>query len=293
MNKKLNIILLLIALACSSCEKVIEIDFPQGEAPYCVEGYIENGELPYVTITRGTSFFGTISVEDYANLFVGNADVRVTVSDGAEYVLSPITIGNITLYTNLNFSGEVGKRYDLRISVDGKVFESSTTILEPQPFDSVTFKLRDGDAGTLDSLVEITAYFRDPSTPENYYRFLTRRNSEPLFDSRNSYLFPDLLLNGLQWQVPVFRGSLLEPPVNPDSVESERSRYFMLGDTVYMKWASIDQAQFRFWDTFSSQSGSFGNPFAPTVIIKSNVTGPNCIGLWASYGSFLDTLIVE
>ena len=59
-----------------------------------------------------------------------------------------------------------------------------------------------------------------------------------------------------------------------------------------LKWASIDKAQYDFWKTFEAQSSSFGNPFSPTVIVKSTFKGAGCLGVWAGYGCIIDTIII-
>ena len=67
---------------------------------------------------------------------------------------------------------------------------------------------------------------------------------------------------------------------------------FKKGDKVLVKWASIDKAQYDFWKTFEAQSSSFGNPFSPTVIVKSTFKGAGCLGVWAGYGCTIDTIII-
>lgn len=282
--------LIVMSLLFSACEKNIDVDFPPGEQPYVVEGYIENGVVPIVSISRGVSFLKNISNEDFRDLFVTNADVAISVDGGSWIKLDAVNLGSAVIYTNTSITGEVGKRYDLKIEVDGKVFTASTTVLQPQPLDSISIKLAPGDKGTIDSLVELTAWFTDPIEKDNFYRMLTRRNSEFFFDVAFNSIYNDLLINGQQTSFTIFGGK--QQLQNNDSADFSQYGYFKMGDTVYVKWASVDKAQYDFWDSFESQSGSFGNPFAPTVIINSNVKGEGVLGLWASYGASLDTVYI-
>ena len=55
-----------------SCEKDINIDFPIAPSPYVIEGYIENGQGPFVTVSRGISFINEISNDDFLNLLRKN-----------------------------------------------------------------------------------------------------------------------------------------------------------------------------------------------------------------------------
>jgi hypothetical protein len=278
------------ALALSSCEKNIDVDFPPGEQPYVIEGYIENGTIPLISISRGVSFLSNITTDDFNNLFVTGANVYITVDGGTPIKMDEINFGGAIIYTNLSMSGEVGKKYDLLVEVDGKTFTASTVILPPRPLDSIVFKQAPGIKGTEDSLVELTAWYTDPIEPENYSRMLTKRNSDFLFDVSFNSVYNDFIINGKSISFTVFGGK--QALQNNDSADFSQYGYFKRGDTVYVKWASIDKNQYEFWNTFESQSGSFGNPFSPTVLIKSNIKGKGGIGIWASYGATIDTVII-
>jgi hypothetical protein len=284
------VFLFAITLLFSACEKNIDVNFPPGEQPYVIEGYIENDVVPIVSISRGVSFLKNISNEDFRDLFVTNADVAISIDGGAWINLDPIDLGGAVIYTNTSISGEVGKKYDLKVEVDGKLFTATTTILPSHPLDSISIKTAPGDKGIKDSLVELTAWFSDPIQKDNFYRMLTRKNSEFFFDVAFNSIYNDLLINGQQTSFTIFGGK--QQLQNNDSADFSQYGYFKRGDTVYVKWASIDKAQFDFWDSFESQSGSFGNPFAPTVIINSNIKGEGVLGIWASYGAFIDTVYI-
>lgn len=290
MKKIFLIILTILTIGFTSCEKNIDVDFPPGDTPYVIEGYIENGTVPIISISRGISFLSSITSTDFNNLFVNNAVVSISVDGGAPILMTPINFGGATIYTNLSLSGEVGKRYDLLVQVDGKTFTATTSILAPRPLDSLVYKQAEGLKGTEDSLVELTAWYSDPIESENYSRMLTKKNSEAFYDVAFNSVYNDFIINGQQVSFTVFGGK--QSLQNNDSADFSQYGYFKRGDTVYVKWASIDKNQYDFWNTFEAQSGSFGNPFSPTVLIKSNIKGSGGIGIWASYGASLDTIII-
>ena len=290
MKKIYLIILAILTIGFTSCEKNIDVDFPPGDTPYVIEGYIENGTVPIISISRGISFLSSITSTDFNNLFVNNAVVSISVDGGAPILMTPINFGGATIYTNLSLSGEVGKRYDLLVQVDGKTFTATTSILAPRPLDSLVYKQAEGLKGTEDSLVELTAWYSDPIESENYSRMLTKKNSEAFYDVAFNSVYNDFIINGQQVSFTVFGGK--QSLQNNDSADFSQYGYFKRGDTVYVKWASIDKNQYDFWNTFEAQSGSFGNPFSPTVLIKSNIKGSGGIGIWASYGASLDTIII-
>ncbi len=276
--------------AVASCEKNIDVDFPPGESPYVIEGYIEEGQFPLVTISRGISFLSNISPDNFRDLFVKNATVTIRVDNGPPVLLSKLELQGVVIYTTTAFTGNIGSSYELMIEADGKTFTGSTTILPPQRIDSISIEPAPGDRYEKDSLVRLVAHFNEPDPRGNYYRLLTRRNSDFFFDTGYNSVFDDLYWNGTNIEFTVTRGK--SEFQNNDTANFNNYGYFKRGDTVYVKWASIDKAQYDFWNTFEAQSSSFGNPFASTVIIKSNVKGKGSVGLWGSYGSFLDTLII-
>ena len=69
MKQKFLFILIASIFILQSCEKDINIDFPIAPSPYVIEGYIENGQGPFVTVSRGISFINEISNDDFLNLF--------------------------------------------------------------------------------------------------------------------------------------------------------------------------------------------------------------------------------
>ncbi len=288
LKKKYIFILVLSILSFVGCEKNIDVDFPPGEVPYVIEGYIENGTIPLVSISRGVSFLSSISTNDFNNLFVTNADVSISIDGGPYIALSPITFGSATIYTNLALSGEVGKTYDLKVEVDGKTFTASAKILPLAPLDSIVIKDAEGEKG--DSLVELTAWYTDPIEKDNFARMLTKKNSDLFYDVSFNSVYNDYIINGKNISFTIFGGK--QELQNNDSADFSQYGYFKKGDTVYVKWASIEKQQYDFWNTFESQSSSFGNPFSPTVIIKSNIKGSGGVGIWASYGASVDTVII-
>ncbi len=273
-----------------SCEKNIDVDFPPGESPFVIEGSIENGQPPLIFISKGIPFLRDISNESFRNLFVDHAHVSISIDGGTPITLDKISIEGITIYTSLTINGEIGKRYDLQVDVDGKIFRASTKIPEPHKIDSIVILPGLDSLYERDSLVELKAYFTEPNPPGNYYRLLTKRNSEIFFDTPFGSLFDDQLFNGTQIEFNIFKGK--REFQNNDSADFTLYRHYKRGDTVYVKWASVEKEHFDFWNTFGSQGNSFGNPFAPTVVIKSNIEGRGSVGIWGSYGAHIDTLII-
>ncbi len=75
-------------------------------------------------------------------------------------------------------------------------------------------------------------------------------------------------------------------------LDVENNRYFSVGDTIVLKFCSIDQASYEFWNTIQSQIITSANPFASSnAMVKSNINGG--IGIWAGYAVSYDTIIAK
>ena len=68
------------------------------------------------------------------------------------------------------------------------------------------------------------------------------------------------------------------------------SGFFKKGDTVIVKFCTIDHSTFEFWRDAENQLGNNGSPFAVPSNVKSNIKGG--LGVWASYNSTIDTLFI-
>jgi hypothetical protein len=76
-----------------------------------------------------------------------------------------------------------------------------------------------------------------------------------------------------------------------DTIDRETFGYFYKGDTVVVKWSSIDKKTYEFWNTLEFSYGTTGNPFSSPVEVNGNISN-GALGVWAGYGNAFDTLII-
>lgn len=313
-NKLLkNIFYLILPCLLFSCEEEFIPEVTSDPDEIVVEGYIEAGDLnlpPYVILTRSQPFFTQLNLGDLDNFYVH--DAIVTVSDGTETVsLEEVcwddfdeeeqdlinslltqsgvggfdTIpGNICVYIDTEFEmvGEIGKTYDLKIEVEDKVLTASTTLQNQVPLDSFRFITPEGDVS--DTLRELRVVFDDPIEERNFYRYFTSINRDRLIPGFNS-VADDALFNGQTFEFPLPKAE----PRNTTAGARSFGLYFT-GDTVIIKWTTIDEANFNFWNTLEFNSVNVG-PLATYTRVETNVNGG--IGIWGSYASIYYDLIVE
>ena len=179
-----------------SCEENYIPETSVSQQEIVVEGYIEYGEganPTYVLLTRSIPFISTIKSDQFTSLFVRKA--TVSVFDGVKNVnltevcldqippelkkevyavlgLNPdSTSSNICVYADLfdQIKREPGRKYDLSVTVDGKVITATTTI--PQYIPIYDFKWKEPPGKPRDTLAELNVKINDPKGIKNYYRY--------------------------------------------------------------------------------------------------------------------------
>lgn len=100
-----------------------------------------------------------------------------------------------------------------------------------------------------------------------------------------SYLgcIDDAVLDGPA-DIPVYRPHLM--------TGGKYTPYFSVNDTVYVKFAQIDRASFRFWNEYIKSQSLANNMFLSTSSnLPSNITGG--LGYWCGYGSAEGMFIIR
>lgn len=298
-----------LLLCCLSCEQSFAPEISTEPSEIVVEGYIEGGQRPlppYVILSKSLPFFSRLGTEAVNNLFVHDAVVRI--SDGSktveleEFCLSELSpeqrevasglIGidlneislDICIYTDpsLSMFGEVGKTYTLEVEAENKILTSTTTIPLHVPLDSLRFFEPLGEPN--DTLVELRGYLKDPADQPNFYRYFTKTN-DGNFKSPFASVADDRLFDGLQFEFP-----LPNAEVGPDGLRPSTYGFFHVGDTVTIRWISLDEPHYEFWNTLEFNKANQG-PFSSYTRIKSNIEGG--LGIWGGFSASYYELVAE
>ena len=284
-----HIIATLLFFLMLSCEKDITVDLPKPDSKVVVEGYIEQNQNPYVVLTKNAPYFDKVDADTFGELFI--LDAKVTVSNGHEEV--PLEIGfhpdrfPYFYYTTNQITGQVGVEYTLKIDLDTLVLKAKTTIPNPVIVDSLKFK----NDEPYDTLGYMWFYFTDPDTLGNYYRIFSKTlGRDKDFLHPLSSVADDQLINGQDVEFSTYH-PVKEIADTTDNFD-ETDFYFAIGDTVILKFCSITAEHYYFWKTLEQQSMSGGNPFSSPATIRTNIVGGG-LGIWGSYGTYIDTLIIK
>ena len=303
---------LLIMGLLMSCEKDITLDLEMAPEKLVVEGHIEPGYPPYVILTHNVPYYELTDINDLEKLFVHGAEV--TVSEGSnvykltEYCsdsmpdsllslaslylgvdIDDLTDQDFCVYTSaldmgLLFStllGELGKTYDLLVETEDKKLTSTTTLHYPIPLDSMWFVERP----IFDGLGNIYVSLSDPESNTDYYRMFSKRlqKDDYMIPTKQS-LLTDKAINGTTVELLFERGNI------PGRLD-ENIGYYEKGDTVVLKWCTLDYGHYEFWRTAQIGFDNVGNPVAGPSEVKSNIEGG--LGIWGAYGAIYDTLVIK
>lgn len=293
-SKKYSLIVIIIitTLFIGSCEKEIIIDIPQPETKIVIEGAIEEGQFPWVFVTKNSPFFEPVDSTVISNLIVWDAKITVTdgvITDSLHIFLDPYNFPFIK-YVGSTIKGEVGKTYHLKVEAGGNVYTASTTIYPAIHLDSLKFKPDFNE----DSLGFVWIYLVDPDTLGNYYRVFTKRLGR---DSVYLHPYPsvidDRFFNGQfsEYSLESGRNPLEDNLYDDDGKDASGVPrwYFRKGQTVVVKLCAIDAFHYDFWYSIEQQFITDGNPFASPVSARTNING-GALGVWGGYGVFLDTI---
>lgn len=296
-----GIFIFLFCLTLSSCEEEFIPTNINLDPELVVEGYIESGDNPmpaYVLLTRSRPFFTTLSTNQLEDLFIRKAEVKVI--DGVNEVLlnevcihelpplqrkrlaeqlglNPDSVQvNICVY--IDQLGSIipveGKTYKLRIQAEGQTIEASTMIPLYVPLDTTWW--RDAPGQAADTLLQLMTRINEPIGKKNFYRYFCSINGSNFVTPFNS-VFDDALIDGKDFE---FR--LIRPNLPGEKFDQSTFGLFHVGDSITVKWASIDQSHFDFWNTLEFNKGNQG-PFSSYTTINSNIKGG--LGIWGGYST--------
>lgn len=308
MKKGINyIILLFVICLVFSCEEKYQPDTSKYPTEYVVEGFIEytaENTPTYVMISRTIPFLGLITAETLESTFVRDAQVVVTTDGENPVQLTEVCLDEIdpsvaeqlrdilvvnSVFEQLCFyidlSNQIvrkpGSTYDLTINAGDDQLTATTTIPDTVPAISVFHKVPAGNV--LEGFFDVELEFTDPMDQVDYYRVLSGVNERPLFSNGGS-VFDDVFFDGETLSFPIPR------PVYPDEVaEIDSVGLYRAGDTVNLKWMTLDYDHYEFWSSLEFDSNN-GGPFANYTRANSNINGG--LGIWGGYSAYYYQYII-
>lgn len=272
--------LFIIAISFISCKKQENLN--EFEQKFIVNGYIESGKPAYVNIMLNMPFYAPVNSEQLEKSIIRYA--KVTVSDGekSEILTGYYKNGEFPYfyYKGNTLLGEVGKKYFLEISYGGYMLTAETDIPSPVALNKIWFIEKP------DSKQQLSISFTDDANAKNYYKIYTKTQNESDFVRCLVSNHDDKYFNGKVVELQLNRGK-------QSNTQHNWGPYFLKGDTVLVRFATMNQHAFDFWQSYENEVVNASNPLmGSSLSLKGNINGQGN-GIWCGYGVNYYQVILE
>ncbi len=229
-----------------SCTERIDLKLNDGDnLKLVVDAWITNEAGPHkVTLSRTTSYF-----ENEAAPRVSGADVRI--EQGNETIILEESEKGEYL-TPVEFQGEVGKTYQLKIEVEGELYESSATLSRLPKIDSLGYQYSVDEAS-----YSVLLYTKELPGIGDFYLFRSYKNGSLTADTlRNSDFVSDEFVDG---------SDIPGVEVGYEDLQT--------GDVAILEMLSISKEAHDFFLAVMLETDYRGGPFdTPPANIPSNIS---------------------
>ncbi len=277
-----------------SCEKNIDFDLKESPPVVVVDAEIENAKAPTVVLSRSLSFFSKISPEILSGSFIHNAEIFISngnLTHKLKEYSFPLAPGfSAYVYSNdpanasTAFSGELNKTYTLRILVEGREYNASTTIPPNNiKLDSVWVVPAPLNPDTAKRILFLKA--TDPPGLGSYARYFTKKNSEVFLPGENS-VSDDQVVDGTTFSLQ------LPPGIDRNDPPKADSNFFKRGDSITLRFTNITKPTFSFWNTWEFAYQGIGNPFSQPNKVLGNISN-GALGVFAGYAAQYKTIVAR
>ncbi|HLP05849.1 MAG TPA: hypothetical protein VK152_10510 [Paludibacter sp.] len=270
--------LLIILAAFGACQPTLDYTISGYTQKIIVEGSIANGEYPSVYLSLNNPLSQKVDSVSILKNVIRTA--KVTVSDGVntEILTSRWDKTHFPpyVYRGYDLKGEEGKTYYLTVEYSGYTLTSQTTI--PASTNISTFKTRAVDGN--DTLRILSMTFHIDASRKVAYRISTKKSKDKFFRETPVVFNSEFSFSG-------DKTFDISPKADKNDPTFSEGTYFSAGDTVLVRFSTIDSISTQFFKalTLFSASNGIGNDvfIGEKEALKSNITPPG-FGIWWGSG---------
>lgn len=290
-----NIVLyILLVLIATSCQPDLDYKIHGYTQKIIVEGYIANGEYPYVYLSLNVPLSEKVDSTNIRKYIISTA--KVTVSDSIDPNANGAKTEILTSgwdftqtrphkYYGTDIKGEEGKTYYLTVEYGGYTLHAKTTI--PYHTDIINFQTTPVNGN--DTLRTLSMSLNVDSAKKNSYRVFTKKRKDDFYVITPFLYNSELTLSGTN-------NFIISPkPTKKDSSYAEGS-YFVKGDSILVRLCTIDSVSTQFFKSltlFSTATGIGNNFFiGEKDALKSNISSVG-FGIWCGNGTTNRTYIIQ
>lgn len=240
-------------LAGCGLQQDIDVVLPAYPPQLVVEGYLENGQLPRLTVSESTPYLAPpnpqVPTDVKAFLILPNGQRQeLRFAPGQDRATGKA----FTHVGTRRLVAAPGQTFGLElIDTQGRRVTGQATMPALVPIDTVEWKFN--DKSPEQRRAYLLTRFRDPAATTDYYRFQIHRDSISE-EAEVEYTVEDRLNNGAEYTL----GTSYE---------------FATNDTLLVTLYHIDRPYFQFLQSVEDARNANGNPFGQPAGIKSTVQG--------------------
>lgn len=227
--KNLWILIALVTVGFTSCQKVIDVDLNDADPKIVIEAtYNGTDSLVHVKVSYTASFF-----DDSEPTLVNDASVMITDGNGTSTIVP--TIGN-GMYELPAYAPSIGTTYTVTVIHNGTTYTATSTLMPTLVQQTPIFDFYESGFFGEDGGYLVSCVYQDPSGLGNCYKAILTAN-DTVYDALNEILIGDDLLTD---------GNLIERPA---------IQFFQAGDTISYELQSIDQGVYEYYNELLTLAG--------------------------------------
>ena len=294
------LIFMAILLGGATCERTLEIEFPEVEAQLVVISNFSDNQNLQVQVSLSRDVLETPAIE-----YLGNADVKVFEGDQLLETLGLVIPPSGTpFYTSKRFTPVVGTTYTIQVLVPGfdPVMAQSTIPerIEIHELNVVNLEVQQIPESAHDVYsFDLEINFKDPGDQMNFYHLKLYQQFEQFTLLRGDTIVsatPTRELrfnpaNNDNFQVAHYEGGVLleDTPFNGEiktytvPIEVEISPESELPGKIIAELRTVSEEYFLFYSTVSRQVNAQELNYTEPVIIFNNID--NGRGIFAGFSS--------
>ncbi|WP_308991642.1 DUF4249 family protein [Mariniflexile litorale] len=239
-----------------------------------VEGAIMENRFAEIYLTNSLPFDGIIdslevakSIETKAKVELSNGEVTEILTLKREDSKFPFLF-----YRSNIIKGELGKQYDLSITIRDKVFTSKTTLPEKLEVLEIDFLKSIKDGVNQPDHRDIKLTINNNVKSVRYFKVLIKNEKEAKFSFAKPFIF-----NTENFSTDTFPLIVTYVEIKKDG---ERENKLKVNEVIELQLIAITKEQFDFWKSIKGDESTFiGNSSFSNEII-SNVSN-GAFGYWS------------
>jgi uncharacterized lipoprotein YehR (DUF1307 family) len=255
-----SFIITILSFVVMACEDVIKVNLDTAPPRLVIDASIDwikntTGREQKITLSTTTGY--------YSDEFPSVSGATITVTNTSNTLFNFIEVPGTGEYNCTNFDPVIGETYTLTITLNGETYTATETLMPTSIIEDAIDQQNSGDLSGDE--VEITYYYQDDGTRENYY----------LNSIITSHVaFPQYSVEGDEYS----KGNLTPVFYSHDDLKA--------GDIVNIRLSGISKRYYDYMKKLLLASGNDDGPFASTpAAVRGNIVNETNSGNFA-YGYF-------